>query len=42
MVVYPEAVLYNAVTPDDVAEIFEQHLVGGTPVERLRAPAAGW
>ncbi len=42
VVVYPEAVLYNAVTPDDVAEIFEQPLVGGTPVERLRAPAAAW
>ena len=26
----------------DVPEIFDQHLVGGTPVERLRAPAATW
>jgi (2Fe-2S) ferredoxin len=35
-VVYPDAVWYAALTPDDAAEIVERHLVGGTPVERLR------
>jgi len=35
IVVYPEAVWYAHVTPADVAEIVESHLVGGQPVERL-------
>ena len=39
VVVYPEAVWYGKVTPDDVAEITESHLVRGIPVERLRMPA---
>ncbi len=36
VVVYPEAVWYGFVTLADVDEIVETHLVGGTPVERLR------
>jgi len=36
VVVYPEAVWYGNVTPDDAAEIFQNHLMGGQPVERLR------
>ncbi|MBI2901270.1 MAG: hypothetical protein HYY17_13890 [Planctomycetes bacterium] len=36
IVVYPEAVWYGRVTLADVDEIIEKHLVGGTPVERLR------
>ncbi|MCI0340743.1 MAG: (2Fe-2S) ferredoxin domain-containing protein [Planctomycetales bacterium] len=36
IVVYPEAVWYGRVTVGDVEEIVEKHLVGGTPVERLR------
>lgn len=36
VVVYPEGVWYGHVTPDDVPEIVERHLVGGEPVERLR------
>jgi (2Fe-2S) ferredoxin len=36
VVVYPEAVWYGGVGPDDVEEIVESHLVGGVPVERLR------
>jgi (2Fe-2S) ferredoxin len=36
IVVYPEAVWYGRVTPADVDEIFESHIVGGQPVERLR------
>lgn len=35
-VVYPEGTWYAALTPADAAEIVSQHLVGGTPVERLR------
>ena len=36
MVVYPEAVWYGHVQPEDAAEIVTEHLVGGRPVERLR------
>lgn len=35
LVVYPEGIFYAKVTPEDVPEIVEKHLVGGTPVERL-------
>jgi (2Fe-2S) ferredoxin len=35
-VVYPEAVWYGHVQPPDAAEIVQQHLVDGKPVERLR------
>jgi len=38
IVVYPEATWYGAVTVDDVDEIFECHVLGGRPVERLRLP----
>jgi (2Fe-2S) ferredoxin len=33
--VYPDGTFYGGVTPADVAEIVENHLVGGKPVERL-------
>lgn len=36
IVVYPEGVWYGRVTPEDVPEIVESHLVNGKPVERLR------
>ncbi len=36
MVVYPDNIWYGGITVDDVEEIVEAHLVGGTPVERLR------
>jgi (2Fe-2S) ferredoxin len=36
VVVYPEAVWYGNVQPEDAAEIVTEHLVGGRPVERLR------
>ena len=36
MVVYPEAVWYGNVGPDDAAAIVTEHLAGGRPVERLR------
>jgi len=35
LVVYPDAVFYAKVTPDDIPEIVEKHLAGGAPVERL-------
>ena len=35
VVVYPEQVWYGQVTVEDVPEIIEKHLLGGTPVERL-------
>jgi (2Fe-2S) ferredoxin len=38
MVVYPEQVWYGGVTPDDVVEIIERHLIGGEIVERLLMP----
>ncbi len=36
VVVYPEAVWYCHVKPEDAAEIVQEHLVNGRPVERLR------
>lgn len=42
VVVYPEGVLYQGVSAADVGEIFDCHLLGGKPVERLVAPASVW
>jgi len=36
LVVYPEAVWYGAVSVEDVDEIFNEHVMNGRPVERLR------
>jgi (2Fe-2S) ferredoxin len=36
VVVYPDAVWYGRVKPEDAAAIVEEHLVGGRQVERLR------
>ena len=36
VVVYPDAVWYGGVKPEDAAAIVEEHLVNGRPVERLR------
>lgn len=38
IVVYPEAVWYGFVKPEDVDEIVASHLAAGLPVERLRLP----
>jgi (2Fe-2S) ferredoxin len=38
VVVYPEAVWYGHVQPEDVDEIIDSHIVNGQPVERLRIP----
>ncbi|MBQ7625248.1 MAG: NADH-quinone oxidoreductase subunit NuoF [Clostridia bacterium] len=35
MVVYPDNVTYSHVTPEDVPEIVEEHLLKGRPVQRL-------
>jgi len=35
VVVYPEGVFYGHVTPADVDEIIESHLIKNQPVERL-------
>ena len=40
VVVYPDAVWYGHVKPEDAAAIVEEHLVGGRPVERLRVADA--
>jgi (2Fe-2S) ferredoxin len=42
ILVYPEGILYSNVTKEDVSAIFDEHLLGGQPVERLRAPADIW
>lgn len=38
VVVYPEQVWYGGVTPEDVPEIVDRHIVGGQFVERLMIP----
>jgi (2Fe-2S) ferredoxin len=38
VVVYPEQVWYGHVTPDDIPEIVEKHLIGGQIVTRLALP----
>jgi len=42
LLVYPEGVFYTGVKKEDVAEIFDSHLLGDTPVARLLAPADVW
>lgn len=36
VVVYPDAVWYGNVRPEDADAIVTEHLIGGRPVERLR------
>lgn len=36
LVVYPEGIWYRYQNQSDIDEIIDQHLVGGTPVARLR------
>lgn len=42
VLVYPEGVLYGKVTPADVPVIIEEHLLGNSPVERLKVPSDVW
>ncbi len=42
VLVYPEGVLYSGVTKEDVTAIIDEHLLGGTVVERLKAPEGVW
>ena len=42
VLVYPEGVMYAGVKREDVAEIYDQHLVGGAKVERLEMSREFW
>lgn len=42
ILVYPEGVMYGGVSKDDVSTIFDEHLLGDKPVERLLAPEDVW
>jgi (2Fe-2S) ferredoxin len=42
VLVYPDGVMYVGVQTTDIEEIFDQHLLGGQPVERLLAPPEVW
>ncbi len=42
VLVYPDGVMYGRVTVADVNEIFESHLIGGKPVQRLIVPTTIW
>ncbi|MGF1645020.1 MAG: ferredoxin [Thiotrichales bacterium] len=42
VLVYPEGVFYGSVSREDVGAIFDEHLMGGVPVERLKVPADVW
>ncbi len=42
VVVYPEGTWYRGVTPADVSEIVQSHIVDGKPVERLVMPEEVW
>ena len=42
VLVYPEGVMYSGVKKEDVAPIFDEHLVGDRPLERLRMNPEFW
>ena len=42
VLVYPDAVMYVGAQAGDIEEIFDQHLLGNQPVERLQAPPEIW
>ncbi|MGB0747986.1 MAG: (2Fe-2S) ferredoxin domain-containing protein [Magnetospiraceae bacterium] len=37
VVVYPEGIWYTPETTEDVEAIFQEHILGGKPVERLKS-----
>jgi (2Fe-2S) ferredoxin len=42
VLVYPEGIMYGKVNKENVTEIFDQHLVGGNPVESLKVSPEFW
>ena len=42
VLVYPEGIMYGGVKKEDVATIFEQHLLNDQPVENLQLPKHFW
>lgn len=42
VLVYPEGIMYGNVNKEDVKTIFEEHLLGGVPVESLKVPCEVW
>lgn len=42
VLVYPEGIMYGKVKKEDVKEIFDEHLMGDKPVERLKVPEDVW
>lgn len=42
VLVYPEGIMYGNVKKEDVAAIYDEHLLGGVPVERLKVPEEVW
>lgn len=42
VVVYPDAVWYQKVKPEDVDEILDQHIAQGKKVDRLEVPEELW
>ncbi|RCX32016.1 (2Fe-2S) ferredoxin domain-containing protein [Thioalbus denitrificans] len=42
VLVYPEGVMYSGVTRADVAAIFDEHLEGNHPLERLQVSSEFW
>ena len=40
--VYPEGMFYTSVKKEDVKAIFDERLLGGRPIERLKASAEFW
>ncbi len=42
VLVYPEGVMYGGLGKDDVATVFDEHLVGGEPVQRLFMAPEFW
>lgn len=42
VLVYPEGVMYGGVAKEDVAKIFDEHLLGDAPVESLLMNKEFW
>ncbi len=42
VIVYPDGVWYQKVTPNDVTEILESHVLRGQPLQRLLLPNEAW